>query len=295
MRAQSKISRLNSVIFLAITTLVIAGCAANDGEASSITSSAVPVPEASASDSAKPQVLENYTFYFVGDTARGLRLYKEVQIVDTGENELGTDKGLNALTMLISGQLPPFDGDHKTLWKSGSKVLGITRAGGLATVDLSLGRFDVGSEAEQRAIDQIVWTLIANDPSVTSVKLTVDGLAVETLAGHVDATSTFVPGFSYDVLASVEIDQLDRSDVTSPVVVTGMACTFEANVSWELLQDKAVIDSGATTAAISCPDRSAWRLELGALAPGKYTIRVFDLSAEDGSLLSEDDKDFTVN
>jgi hypothetical protein len=295
MRPQSKISPLNSVIFLAISTLVIAGCAAKDGEASSITSSAVPAPEASASDSVGPQVLENYTFYFVGDTARGLRLYKEVQIVDTGENELGTDKGLNALTMLISGQLPPFDGDHKTLWKSGSKVLGITREVGLATVDLSLGRFDVGAEAEQRAIDQIVWTLVANDPSVTSVKLRVDGLAVETLAGHVDATATFVPGFSYDVLASVEIDQLDRSDVSSPVVITGMACTFEANVSWKLLQDKAVVDSGATTAAISCPDRSAWQLELGALAPGKYTIRVFDLSAEDGSLLSEDDKDFTVN
>ena len=83
--------------------------------------------------------------------------------------------------------------------------------------------------------------------------------------------------------------------MTSPVVVTGMACTFEANVSWELLQNKKTIDSGATTAALACPDRSAWKIDLGELAPGKYTIRVFDLSAEDGSVVSEDDKDFTVN
>ena len=253
------------------------------------------LPTTAAIESSAPVVLENYTFYFVGDTARGLRLYKEVQIVDVGENELGSDKGLNALTMLVTGQLPPFDGDHKTLWKSGSRIISIKREGGLATVDLSLGRFEVGAEAEQRAIDQLVWTLTANDPTVTSVNFTVDGLPVETLAGKVDATATFVPGFSYDVLASVGIDQLDRSDVTSPVVVTGMACTFEANVSWELLQNKTIINSGATTAAIACPDRSAWKIELGSLAPGKYTIRVFDLSAEDGSVISEDDRDFTVN
>ncbi|MEJ6493879.1 MAG: GerMN domain-containing protein [Actinomycetes bacterium] len=284
-------SPLASVTFIAITSLALSACSSTSTQISSATPSASSsIPEATP-----PPALQDYTFYFVAETARGLRLYKEVQTVDTAENELGTDKGLNALTMLITGQLPPFDGDHKTLWKSGSKVLGLTREGGVATVDLSLGRFDVGPEAEQRAIDQIIWTLTANDPTVTSVKLTVDGQSVETLAGNVDATETFVPGFSYDVLASVGIDQLDRSDVTSPVLITGMACTFEANVSWELVQNKKTIDSGATTAALACPDRSAWKINLGELTPGKYTIRVFDLSAEDGSLVSEDDKDFTIN
>jgi hypothetical protein len=295
MRQISRRTWLKFVIFMAITALASFSYLAKNSENSSTTSTLNPTNLPSTTQSAPPQVLENYTFYFVGDTARGLRLYKEVQIVDVGENELGSDKGLNALTMLVTGQLPPFDGDHKTLWKSGSRIISIKREGGLATVDLSLGRFEVGAEAEQRAIDQLVWTLTANDPTVTSVKFTVDGLAVETLAGKVDTTASFVPGFSYDVLASVGIDQLDRSDVTSPVVVTGMACTFEANVSWELLQNKTVINSGATTAAIACPDRSAWKIELGSLAPGKYTIRVFDLSAEDGSVISEDDKDFTVN
>ena len=284
--------RHNNKYFLTVGVCLITlvGCSNTPTE---VSTSSSPTPIVIASSA--PDVQEDYIFYFVAETARGLRLYKEVQTVDVAENELGTDKGLNALTMLITGQLPPFDGDHKTLWKSGSKVIGITREGGVATVDLLLGRFDVGAEAEQRAIDQIVWTLTANDPSVTSVKLTVDGQSAETLAGHVDATASFVPGFSYDVLASVGIDQLDRSDVASPVVITGMACTFEANVSWELLQNKKTIDSGATTAALACPDRSAWKIDLGELAPGKYTIRVFDLSAEDGSVVSEDDKDFTVN
>lgn len=283
-------SPLMSVIFIAITAAVLSACSPAGTEMQSATPSAV----ASSPESMPLPVSQDYIFYFVAETARGLRLYKEVQTVDVAENELGSDKGINALTMLITGQLPPFDGDHKTLWKSGSKVIGISREGGVATVDLSLGRFDVGAEAEQRAIDQIVWTLTANDPTVTSVRLTVDGQSVETLAGKVDTTASFVPGFSCDVLASVGIDQLDRSDVTSPVVITGMACTFEANVSWELLQAKKIIDSGASTAA-SALDHSAWQIELGALAPGKYTIRIFDLSAEDGSVVSEDDKDFTVN
>lgn len=284
-------SPLMSVIFIAISTVALSACSSAGTGIPSATPSAV----ASSPESMPLPVSQDYIFYFVAETARGLRLYKEVQTVNVAENELGSDKGLNALTMLITGQLPPFDGDHQTLWKSGSKVIGISREGGVATVDLSLGRFDVGAEAEQRAIDQIVWTLTANDATVTSVKLTVDGQSVETLAGKVDTTASFVPGFSYDVLASVGIDQLDRSDVTSPVVITGMACTFEANVSWELLQAKKTINSGATTAAIACPDRSAWKIELGKLAPGKYTIRVFDLSAEDGSVVSEDTKDFTVN
>ena len=276
---------------MALATLTLVSCSNPDPQASPAT----PSVSASATESSAPQVLQDYTFYFVGDTARGLRLYEEVQTVDEGENQLGSDKALNAISMLVTGQLPPFDGDHTNLWKSGTKVLGLTREGDIATVDLSLGRFEVGAEAEQRAIDQIVWTLIANDPTIAGVKFTVDGVAVESMAGHVDATATFVQGFSYEVLASVGIAQLDRSDVTSPVVITGMACTFEANVSWELLQDRKVIDSGATTANFACPDRSAWKLELGELNPGKYTIRVFDLSAEDGSLVSEDNKDFTVN
>ena len=53
--------------------------------------------------------------------------------------------------------------------------------------------------------------------------------------------------------------------------------------------------AAAAAAATACPDRSAWKIDLGELAAGKYTIRVFDLSAEYGSVVSEDDKDFTVN
>ncbi|MCX6417596.1 MAG: GerMN domain-containing protein [Actinobacteria bacterium] len=254
-------------------------------------------PVASApSESAMPLIddLQDYAFYFTSETAQGFRLVREVHQVRKVENDLGDVKGFNSLVMLVDGQLPPFDGDHRTLWNNGTKVNSVSVVEGIATVDLTLGRISLGAESEQRAIDQIVWTLIENDPSVTSVKFTVDGIVSESLAGHVDFAQVFVPAPGFDVLASVWIDLLDRSDVSNPVSITGSACTFEANVAWELTKGGDVVSSGATTAATACPDRSNWSIDLGELAPGNYVLKVSDTSAEDGSLIFEDTKAFTV-
>jgi hypothetical protein len=257
-----------------------------------------PEPTAAASDvpSASPSVddIQDYSFYFVSETSQGFRLVQEVQQVSKNENDLGEDKGLNSLIMLVDGQLPPFDGDHRTLWNNGTKVNSVTTSDGVATVDLTLGRISLGAESEQRAIDQIVWTLIGNDPTITSVKFTVDGVATDSLAGHVDFGQTFVLAPTYEVLASVWIDLLDRSDVKNPVSMSGSACTFEANVAWELTKGGDVVSSGATTAELACPDRSDWSIDLGELAPGNYVLTVSDFSAEDGSVIFQDSKAFSV-
>ena len=257
---------------------------------SSPTSSMTPVPSVSPTI----DVLQDYSFYFVSETAQGFRLVREVHQVSKIENDLGDDKGFNSLVMLVDGQLPPFDGDQRTLWNNGTKVNSVSTVNGVATVDLTLGRISLGAESELRAIDQIVWTLIENDPTVSSVQFTIDGKVSESLAGHVDLTQPFSLAPSYEVLASVWINLLDRSDVTSPVLITGSACTFEANVAWELTQNGDVVDSGATTAALACPDRSDWSIELGDLAPGKYLLTVSDFSPEDGSPIFKDTKAFTV-
>jgi hypothetical protein len=127
-----------------------------------------------------------------------------------------------------------------------------------------------------------------------AVKFTVDGVVTESLAGHVDVGQAFALSPSYEVLTTVWIDLLDRSDMKNPVAISGSACTFEANVSWELTQGGDVIKSGSTTAATACPERSDWILDLGELAPGNYVLEVSDLSAEDGSLVFADTKAFTV-
>ena len=274
-----------ATLFMGVTT----GCTAeSESPAPTVAVSETPSPTASAED------IQDYSFYFVAETSQDFRLVPEVHQVSKIENDLGEDKGLNSLRMLVDGQLPPYDGDHRTLWNNGTKVNSITTTGGIATVDLTLGRISLGSESEQRAIDQMVWTLIQNDPAITSVKFTVDGVVTESLAGHVDFGQAFVLSPSYEVLAPVWIDLLDRSDLKNPVLISGSACTFEANVAWELSQSGDVIKSGSTTAATACPERSDWNLDLGELAPGNYVLEVSDLSAEDGSLVFADTKAFTV-
>ena len=275
-----------------VAVLLVSACGSNSQN--SLPSN--PPVSSAPSESAMPIIddLQDYAFYFTSETVQGFRLVREVHQVSKVENDLGDDKGFNSLVMLVDGQLPPFDGDHRTLWNNGTKVNSVSVVEGIATVDLTLGRISLGAESEQRAIDQMVWTLIENDPTVTSVKFTIDGLVSESLAGHVDFSQVFTLAPSYEVLASVWIDLLDRSDVSNPVSITGSACTFEANVAWELTKGGDVISSGATTAASACPDRSDWSIELGELAPGNYVLKVSDTSAEDGSLIFEDTKAFTV-
>ena len=275
-----------------VAVLLVSACGSN----SQNSSPSNPPVSSTPSESAMPIIddLQDYAFYFSSETAQGFRLVREVHQVSKVENDLGDDKGFNSLVMLVDGQLPPFDGDHRTLWNNGTKVNSVSVVEGIATVDLTLGRISLGAESEQRAIDQMVWTLIENDPAVTSVKFTIDGLVSESLAGHVDFSQVFTLAPSYEVLASVWIDLLDRSDVSNPVSITGSACTFEANVAWELTKGGDVVSSGATTAATACPDRSNWSIDLGELAPGNYVLKVSDTSAEDGSLIFEDTKAFTV-
>ena len=275
-----------------VAVLLVSACGSN----SQNSSPSNPPVSSTPSESAMPIIddLQDYAFYFTSETAQGFRLVREVHQVSKIENDLGDDKGFNSLVMLVDGQLPPFDGDHRTLWNNGTKVNSVSVVEGVATVDLTLGRISLGAESEQRAIDQMVWTLIENDPTVTSVKFTIDGLVSESLAGHVDFSQVFTLAPSYEVLASVWIDLLDRSDVSNPVSITGSDCTFEANVAWELTKGGDVVSSGATTAATACPDRSDWSIDLGELAPGNYVLKVSDTSAEDGSLIFEDTKAFTV-
>lgn len=275
-----------------VAVLLLSACGSN----SQNSSPSNPPASSAPSESAMPIIddLQDYAFYFTSETAQGFRLVREVHQVSKAENDLGDDKGFNSLVMLVDGQLPPFDGDHRTLWNNGTKVNSVSVVEGIATVDLTLGRISLGAESEQRAIDQMVWTLIENDPTVTSVKLTIDGLVSESLAGHVDFSQVFTLAPSYEVLANVWIDLLDRSDVSNPVSITGSACTFEANVAWELTKGGDVVSSGATTAATACPDRSDWSIDLGELAPGNYVLKVSDTSTEDGSLIFEDTKAFTV-
>lgn len=230
--------------------------------------------------------------YFVGDTAAGLRIFSEIREFPTS----GGDWASELVGDLISGQLQPLDSDYVNLWDRSNRFLSLKVEGPLATLDLSLGKLNVGSEGEARAIDQLVWTITGIFPAVEQVRFLVDGKTIESFAGHVDTTAAFQRGNEYETLSAIQIESLNEgAELENPVKVEGSACTFEANVAWTLLRGEEVIAEGSTTAQEACPSRSTWSVELGDLEAGEYLFVAFEVSAKDGSVVSKDDKRFTVN
>jgi len=96
-----------------------------------------------------------------------------------------------------------------------------------------------------------------------------------------------------EVLSPVLIESpADEATVSSPVRVTGTSDTFEANVQWQVLRDGKVVDEGFTSGG-TMGERGPFQFTVD-LPPGTYTARAYATSAEDGRLVAEDTKTFTV-
>ena len=262
-----------------LTAVLLAGCA--EGTPSVQVTTSTP----SSSSSAQETSVE---LYWVGNTAKGFRLFKEFKRVAVSEDVI-----TSALQTLFAST--PIDADYTNLWPANSKVNSVSVEGDLAIIDLAPGTLNVGAEAEARALDQIVWTVTAANPAIKRVKFLINGDEVESLAGHVDLTGTFMRGLAYEVLADIWIlNPVEGQEVTSDVVIEGVATTFEANVAWRLLKAGKEVQSGATTAGEAAPARAPWRISFTDLSPGDYLISAAEYSAMDGSLVTEDTKAFTV-
>jgi hypothetical protein len=277
-----------AAIVTASLAMLLVACSdpASPSVSPSVTSTALS-PSASASIEVP---IERVQVFLVADTTRGFRLFPEWREVPTGS----PDFVQFAVAELFAGGSAIADPDFVSLW-SQSTLNAVTVDGNIATVDISEVNLNVGSEGEGRAIDQLVWTITTEDPAITSVVVTVNGQAVESLAGHIDATQPFVRAESYEVLSPITIESFNSGDtISNPITLAGFACTFEANVPYEILKDGVVVQGGATLASEACPTRSPYEVTLEPLDPGTYTIRVFELSMEDGALIAEDTKTITI-
>lgn len=268
--------------------LLLSGCGGTPTPtpSQSITTSATPTPSASATPTT---ITKAYAQYWVADTARGFRLYREFVRLDVTPNPIMT-----ALKALIAGT--PKDSDYVSLWPKETKINGVVVVGDKATIDLTLGKMNVGSEAESLAIAQLVWTATAADTKVKQVQLTVGGKIVESIAGHVDATKPFKRGLTYEVLAPVWITSPEEGAKVSAqgFKLSGMASTFEANVAWKVFQNGKLVQQGSTTAAEAAPAWKPWSVAITGLTPGKYMFIAMEYSPKDGSLVAQDTKNATL-
>lgn len=162
-----------------------------------------------------------------------------------------------------------------------------------------------GRTAEQArlAAQQLVWTATATlqDPRL-SVRILFGGSP-----GRLFGSLSTAPLFRRPPTAESYVDLAaiwvllpgDGATVHGPVTFSGQACTFEANVAWQVLSgpvgSTTVVRSGRTTATSGCPQRGTWSVQVAGLPAGAYTFRAYELSAKgDGSYEGLDTTTFIV-
>jgi hypothetical protein len=249
----------------------------------SATPSDSPSPSPSSSDTqSAPGTTGSVYVYYVHDDGQSPRLYREVH------NGVGTGSAAEAaLRAMFSGQ--PADPDYASPWDD-TKLRSYSVAGDTATVDVS--KFvAVGAEAETAAVQEIVYTVTANNPAVKKVRLLVRGEAPQ--SGHSDwskpvarAPMASVQGLIW-ILAPTQ-----GASVSSPVKIDGFGTAFEATISWEVRRNGVVVKQGFTMGGSNGTFGEFH--DTVRLPAGDYELTAFESSAEDGRPLHIDTKNFTV-
>jgi Immunoglobulin-like domain of bacterial spore germination/Sporulation and spore germination len=220
--------------------------------------------------------------YYVMDDGQSPRLYREQR------PNPGMDPVMAALTTMVTE--PPLDIDYGSLWPKGTRLLDESVSGDTATVDLS--KFPaLGAEAEKLAVQELVYTVTANDTSVKKVKLLVDGTAPQ--SGHNDWSKPVARAPMMDVQGWIWLlAPTEGASTSSPVAIQGYGTAFEGTISWEVTKDGSKVAEGTTQGGSNGEfgDFS----DTVELDPGTYEIRAFESSAEDGSAIHVDTKMFTV-
>lgn len=139
---------------------------------------------------------------------------------------------------------------------------------------------------------QLIYTVQAELDTDAPLTVTMDGRPTDTLLTHRVGSKPLEADPA--ALSPILIDAPEQgATVSSPVTVRGTSDTFEANVVWEVSRDGEVVKQG-TTMGGTMFDRRPFRFTVD-LPPGSYTLRAFETSAEDGSLVAEDTRTFTVS
>ena len=272
-------------------------------------STTVPVPNPSPSQTSTPTVTGATTqvalpAYFVGansGTGDRFGLYREFVRTAVPAGSTPAQRAKAAVAVAMNAQ--PFTNYEPYLqpWSSTS-VQDLTVTLTQITITLS-GPGANGFTAEQTrlAVQQLVWTAqAANSQGTIPVKFVVADGSTKLFGTYPTAQTYNRPAkdLQYQDLAPIWITTPSRDYVSpagAPVVATGESCAFEATTQWQLKKSGTTVRSGFTTASSGCPTRGTWQVDLGVLAAGDYTFRMYEVSMQDGKgVVAETSKSFTV-
>ena len=269
---------------------------------SSSLSSSSPTSSSSPATGVTSQVaLPAYFVGAVSDTGDRFGLYREFVKTAVPVGATPAQKAKAAVAVAMNAQ--PFTNFEPYVqpW-SGQSVKDVTVTPSLITLTLSGSSASGFTSAQtQLAVQELVWTAqAAVGQGTIPVKFVVaDGSS--TLFGTYPTSQTYnrpAKDLQYQDLAPIWItapERAHRYKAGTSVVVTGESCAFEATTQWQLKKSGAALKSGTTTASSGCPTRGTWTVNLGALAAGDYSFRMFEVSMQDGKgIVAETSKPFTV-
>ena len=279
---------MNARLVLCACALVLAGCGSGDDGTTaapadtaatttgSTTTTTTTAPGETA-DVAEPQRLQVY-FLRGEKIGVGARYVPETAAV-----------GAEAMRALLQGPTAEEqDAGLATEIPSGTRLLGLDIAGGVATVDLSEEfASGGGSLSIQARVAQVVHTL-TQFPTARSVAFRLEGEPVDALGGEGLVLSEPVDRSDFEDLAPqilVESPAVGET-VRSPLRILGTANTFEATFMVALLDSTGrELARDFVTATSGTGERGTFDKELpfGADVPFDATVKVWEASAEDGS------------
>lgn len=270
------------VVLAAAVALVGTSCGSEGSGSPSATPSVSGRPMPSAGPTGSPTAIDTVTF----EVWFGSGEYLFV----TRRTEPSTPAvGRTAMQALLAG---PSDDELAagvgTSIPEGTELLGLSIAGGVATVDLTSDFGSGGGSLSMFSrLAQLTYTL-TQFPTVRGVNLRLDGEPVEVFGTEGIVLDQPMTRRDYrDHLPPIlVVSPLIGQEVASPIRVAGTADVFEAVVSISVL-DAHGNEIVSTTAMATCGTgcRGAYlttvRFTVDETQPG--TVRVFEVSAKDGT------------
>lgn len=229
--------------------------------------------------------------YYLGEQADGeWWLYREFRSI-TVTDARPVRAAVNAMLTL-----PPLDPDYFSPWPASSRVLSTAKSGDTAIVDLTaaVNERDAPEAISRLAIQQLVHTATAADPTVRRVRILVEGEELTSLWGHPVGRQPIARAPQGDVLAPVWIiDPIEGATVGRTLTVKGAANVLEATVSYEVERAGSVTEDGTVTVTTGSGTRGDWSVVL-TLDSGSYVLRFFSVSADTGERHAVDTKTIRV-
>jgi hypothetical protein len=231
-------------------------------------------------------------FFMVGQPATaGPYLVAVARYVPAGTAtpEMAVEKLLAGPTVdELSAQIPAFS----TSIPAGTTLLGLTVAGGVATVDLS-GEFDDGggSFSMLSRLGQLTFTLVQFD-GIDDVVLELDGVPVTLFSSEgIDISGGLDPAYFFDTGVMPELLNTSPAAwqyVESPVQVEGWSRAFEATFLFTLTDDDGLpLAEGFVTGGGAGPEfgEFSFSAPFAVDRPQLGTLILYNLSAKDGSVI----------